>query len=382
MKKTGLVKGWVWALCGLLIISCNKKTGNSEPALSDESGKNRQEVLMNVADNIIIPSYANFKSKLDVMVSKSAAFTAAPTLTALTEFRQAWQEAYIEWQKVEVFDVGPASEHVLRSYMNIYPASVSQITSNINENGKANLEVTASYPAQGFNGFDYLLNGVAANDNDIVAFYTTDASAALRIAYVKQLTAQMNTKFNQTYSEWINGYRDKFVNSTGVSATSSFSLLVNGFVLNYERYIRSGKFGIPSGAMTGGTPSAERVECFYKKDLSLTLAKTAHQASIDFFNGKNVKTGMEGPSFKTYLNALNAKDSQSGIKLADAINTQFTSVNTSMNVLTLSLYDEVKTNNTAIINVYNEMQKSVRLLKVDMTSAMSIIISYVDNDGD
>ena len=31
---------------------------------------------------------------------------------------------------------------------------------------------------------------------------------------------------------------------------------------------------------------------------------------------------------------------------------------------------------------YNEMQKAVRLLKVDMTSALGITVTYVDNDGD
>ncbi|WP_449437648.1 hypothetical protein [Pedobacter steynii] len=42
----------------------------------------------------------------------------------------------------------------------------------------------------------------------------------------------------------------------------------------------------------------------------------------------------------------------------------------------------MKTNNQKMIDVYTEMQKSVRMLKVDMTSAMSITITYTDNDGD
>ena len=82
MKKTGLAKICVWVLCWLLLVSCNKKTSD-DPALSEESGKNRQEVLINIADNIIIPSYANFKVKLDVMINKSAAFTNTPTTTTL-----------------------------------------------------------------------------------------------------------------------------------------------------------------------------------------------------------------------------------------------------------------------------------------------------------
>jgi hypothetical protein len=33
-------------------------------------------------------------------------------------------------------------------------------------------------------------------------------------------------------------------------------------------------------------------------------------------------------------------------------------------------------------DTYAAMQKLVRMLKVDMTSAMSITITYTDNDGD
>jgi hypothetical protein len=157
--------------------------------------------------------------------------------------------------------------------------------------------------------------------------------------------------------------------------------MVNSYVLNYERYIRSGKFGIPSGAMVNGVVAAEKVEALYKKDISLSLAKAAQQASIDFFNGKGSVSATDGASFKTYLDGLNAKDSQ-GIKLSQTILNQFAATTAKMNLLTENLNNEVKTNNQKVIDVYTEMQKSVKMLKVDMTSAMSITITYTDNDGD
>lgn len=167
-----------------------------------------------------------------------------------------------------------------------------------------------------------------------------------------------------------------------LNASCSTSKLVNGYVLNYERFVRSGKFGIPSGAMTNGTVAPDKVEAYYKKDISLTLAKTAHQASIDFFNGKSVKTGQEGPSLKTYLNSLGAKDSSTGTSLVDIINKQFETVNQQLTALKPNLQDEIKTNNAAVVEVYTRMQKAIRMLKVDMTTAMSITITYTDNDGD
>lgn len=379
-KKIGVVvavAGMLWA--------CSTGDSGTEPTPQqpvDDAGTNRKAMLTNMADNVILPGYANFKTTFDAMLLKSDAFAAKPTLASLTELRQAWATAYTDWQKVELFDVGPAEKHTLRNFFNIYPATVAGIEENIVTGASAPLDVPAAYPKQGFPALDYLINGLGTTDAAILERYTTAADAAKRIAYLKRITGQMNTLFTTVYGEWTGGYRDTFVNCTSLDAGCSTSKLVNGYVMHYERYIRAGKIGIPSGAMTNGTPAPDKTEAFYRPDLSLTLAKTAHQAAVDFFNGKGVKTGQEGPGLKTYLNALGAKDSRTGTSLVDIVNTQFDSANKQLNALNANLPIEVKTNNAAVGLVYTEMQKAVRMLKVDMTTAMSITITYTDNDGD
>lgn len=373
------VKLFVLACMAAFLISCkNDPKDNSTPTGSDSD---RGLMLKNIADNIIIPAYANFNVKLDNMISKSDAFRADPTTTTLTEFRTAWQEAYIEWQKAALFDFGPALDNSLSSFMNIYPTNVTTINANI-ASGNASLETFSSYPAQGFPALDYLINGIAATDADIVTLYTTDVDADKRKAYVLRLTDQMHTKFAAVNNAWNGAYRNTFVASSGMGIYSSTSLMVNGVVFYYERYLRSGKFGIPSGAMVGGTLLPTPVEAYYKKDIGRTLAQTTHQAFIDFFNGKGVLTGTEGPSLKTYLNAVDAKDATTQILLSDIINTQFDVVNTKIAALSEDLSNEVLTNNAAMVAVYTELQTAVRMMKVDMTSALSITITYADNDGD
>lgn len=368
-----------------LLASCKKSTEETGPSVPPAS--DRAAMLTHLADAIIVPSYAAFDVKLDTLVKKVNAFTAVPAQSSLDSLRDAWEEAYIEWQKVELFDVGPAYDHSLRSFMNIYPATLvvngtnQGINTNIT-NGSANLEVPASYSAQGFPALDYLINGAAANDAAILDLYTTDGEATNRKNYLKQIASQMNAKFDQTYGEWTGGYRNEFVSSTGIDMQSSLGLLVNGYVLNYERYIRSGKFGIPSGALGMTVEAPEKVEAYYKKDLSLTLAKTAHQASVDFYNGKSVIDGTNGPCFKTYLNGIGASDSQTGQSLSQVMNSQFTLVTDRMDLLGPVLYDDINNDNTKVVDVFTALQKAVRLMKVDMTSAMSITITYTDNDGD
>ncbi|HEX6893269.1 MAG TPA: imelysin family protein [Chryseolinea sp.] len=354
----------------------------SDPSPADNS-KDRQEILTHWADNIIIPSYQNFKVKFDVMVSKSNEFTESPTNESLLAFRSAWQDAYAEWQKVELFEFGPADRSTLRNFFNIYPADIAGIDANIAD-PLANLEVPSSYARQGFPALDYLINGISANDADIVAHYTTGEDAAESIAYLEKLVGRMNTLISNVITEWNTSYRDTFISKTGLDIGSSMGIVVNAYVLNYERYIRSGKFGIPAGIIGGvaGTPYPDKVEAYYKKDISKVLAVNAQEATVGFFNGVNVTTEAEGPSFKSYLDALGAKDSATGTLLSDIINDQFTTVDSKLNVLSQNFYQEIQTNNEAMKDVYAEMQNAIRLLKVDMTSAMSITITYTDNDGD
>ena len=46
------------------------------------------------------------------------------------------------------------------------------------------------------------------------------------------------------------------------------------------------------------------------------------------------------------------------------------------------LFTTITARNADAVASYNEMQKAVRLIKVDMTSALGITVTYVDNDGD
>jgi len=375
------------ALVAILYFQCVRKKNkdelpNDDPG-SEQNVLNRSAMLLNYADQLILPGYDLFKAKFDTMLASSQAFANNPEIATLLKLRQDWQEAYIEWQKVELFELydnGPAVNYSLRNRFNIYPASANNIEANI-VNGNANLQDPANNPAQGFPALDYLINGLGTDDQ-IVARYKTAADAPKRLAYLKQVTDQMSYVFNAVLTEWVI-YRSAFVSNPSVDNGSPLSSLVNGYVMYYERYLRTGKLGLPTGIMdTARIIRPELVEAFYKKDISVVLAKTAHKAVVDFFNGKSVKSGIEGASLKTYLNQLGAKDNKTGNTLSDIINTQFALVHTRLDALSNNLSQEIQTNNQAPINAYLAMQTAVRMLKGDMLSAMTISVVYGDNDGD
>ena len=263
------------------LTGCEGNSGEPSPA---DNTKDRGLILSHWADNIVIPSYEKFHQVFNVMSERAAAFAESPDATSLNSLRAAWADAYIAWQKVELFEFGPADRYTLRNYFNIYPADINGIVTNIND-PTANLDVAASYSRQGFPALDYLLHGIGHDDSAILAAYTTDADASKRRQYVSRLVSRMSTLLTNVVTEWKGSYRDTFISKTGLDIGSSMGVVVNAYVLHYERYIRSGKIGIPSGAAIGGTgiPHPETVEAFYKKEISGSLAKNAHESVRDFF---------------------------------------------------------------------------------------------------
>jgi len=370
MKKS-LLFSLLLVLAAWGVISCKKEEDGPS---GGGTGPDRQALLVQWADSVVKPGYRSFNDKLAVLKTKTTAFSAAPTTATLLDARQAWQVAYLEWQKVELFEFGPAESISLRNHFNIYPADAAGINQNISS-GSYDFELSTAIPQQGFPALDYLLNGIAADDAQIAQLY---ANSANHRRYLTDVVAKMDQTFGTVYSQWNGSYRDTFVNSTGTDASSSLSKVVNAYAHYYERYLRAGKIGIPAGAMTN-VALPEKIEAYYSRGttLPLQLAQTAHTAVQRFFVGHAGR-----PSLKAYLDALDAKDSRTGQKLSDIIAAQFGVSYQQLSSLGPNLYTTIQNRPADARLSYDEMQKAVRMIKVDMTSAMGITLTYVDNDGD
>lgn len=367
MKKWHLFTGML-AVTIILAVACNKeKTTPQEP-----SGLDRKPMLENYANNYVLPAYADMVAKLTDLKTTIDAFTTAPNTNTLQAAQTSWRNAYITWQKVDLLEFGPAERTTLRSYINIYPVTVSKINNNIAA-GTFNLEEFGNRDAQGFPALDYLLNHVALD------LYTNDANATARKQYLQAVVAIMLEKVTTVKNEW-DSYKTTFVSATGTDVNSSLSQVVNAYVLYYERFLRSGKIGLPVGAMTG-VARPDLVEAYYSQDLSKELANTALTSVINFYSGKGYTGTGTGESLKSYLQALGTKDDNGGA-MADFIEAEMNAAKTALNNLNGTIHSNIQGNRTQVLQLYEELQDVVPLLKVDMVSAFSISITYTDNDGD
>jgi len=338
----------------------------------------RAPMLTNWADNIIIPSYESFAVQLDDLNTSFDTFRADTSESNLIALRASWLSAYKVWQHVSMYEIGPAEALGFRLNMNIYPTDIVKIESHI-ASGNYDLSLSSNRDAKGFPALDYLINGLGESDAAIISKFNATGSDGL-MAYLDAVLSDMTMLTAQVLSEWKEGYRDIFVAADGASSTASVDRFVNDLIFYYERYLRAGKMGIPLGVFSGNT-LPENVEAYYKADVSNELFLEGLDAVQHFFNGKHYGKSSTGESFASYLDALNTV--KEGDDLNKLINDQFDVARTMVGDLSAFRVEiENNTPPTEMLLAYDEVQKVVPLLKVDMVSAMSISIDFVDADGD
>jgi hypothetical protein len=358
------------------LYTCSESDDNNSGSSSDNF--DRQLMLTNWADNIIIPALQDLSSDLSVLITDKDAFIASPDDASLNQLRVSWLKAYKTWQYVEMFNIGKAEEILYGFQMNVYPTNINDIQANISADSY-DLSNVNNHDAVGFPAVDYMIYGLRATDQEILNAYSSEPNFEDNASYLSALINQMDALTMTVLNDWTTSYRDVFVNSTSNTATSATNKLTNDFVFYYEKGLRANKFGIPAGVFSS-SPLKTKVEAFYNKDVSKMLSLSALDAVKDFFNGVAYNSTATGESFSAYLQYLNTINSDASLN--EIINTTFNIAQTKIEGLDDNLARQVETDNTKMLEAYDALQDAVVLLKVDMIQSMNISIDYVDADGD
>ncbi|MCJ8164085.1 imelysin family protein [Pontibacter sp. E15-1] len=360
-------------LCFSVLAGCTSDDKGDTPPSTDFD---RQAMLVNYSENLIVPGYAALSTKTTALEASVAAFADAPSTGTLASARAAYQEAYMAWQQVGMYGFGPAEEQLLRNNINIYPTATDEIEANVAA-GSYDLQAAANLDAKGFPALDYLLYG-AGTEAAVVDQFTAGAQAANRKKYLQDVASLIQQRTQAVYEGWTSGkYAAKFQASTGTAVGSGIGNLVNQLNADIDVTKRA-KVGIPSGRFTSGSALPEKTEAYYSHT-SLELLKQAIRAEKAAFMGQSA-SGANGQGLDDYLDHVKAP--YNGGLLSEAIEAQFDAALAAADAVQGPLSDAVTTQPVAVTKVYDALQKLIVLTKTDMPSALGVTISYTDNDGD
>lgn len=360
----------------LLFDSCKPQ---KEDEITPENSFDKGGMLTNVGTNIITPAYAKLKIAMDSLQFCNIQFISNPSSNSLSALQSKFSIAYIAYQRCSSYEFGPAESQMIRANFNIFPCDTAQINTNIS-NGSYNLATADNIDAKGLPAIDFLLFYPNQNTTEILKRFTTNVSAANAKTYLTNIINELKNKTDLVNSGWdssAGNYITTFKNNTGSDIGGSIGMLVNQ--LNYDfELMKNAKIGIPLGKKTLGTPMPEKVEAFYSKK-SLILITEQLKTIENIYLGRN-ELNVDGLGLDDYLVRVNAQHSSG--TLNDVIKASFTSAKAKLALIPDPLSQAVISNAAAVDGLYAELQQLVVLLKVDMPSALGVLITYQDNDGD
>ena len=361
-------------LISFLFASCIKEPDANGANLIDDF--DRKAMLENMADNFIIPGYQNYVSKINLLEQSILTFETTQTLGDYEIVLSNYQLGIKAWQAVSFLEFGPAENIVLRGQSNVYPVDTALIQSNINLGGY-NLATAGNYAAKGWQALDYLL--YFSEDDTVSTAYFVNNSPALD--YLKNSVIDLKANADYVNNAW-QTYRNTFVNNNANNANgSAVSDLTNAIVSHYEAYVRKGKVGLPVGAFNGfsQTPMPQNVEGLYQH-AQLQFATTTMVYFKRFLNGQHFNGNSDALGLLDYANFVGA--TVDGKEISVAVNAQIERILIA-NENVIGAWSEMVQQNPGVSQeIYLEYQKLTPLIKVDLTSALGIIITYQDNDGD
>lgn len=371
------IKFAFYLLAASVMMAASCRPDEEEPLPEPEF--DRSVMLANYGNNIIIPNYLKLSQSLDTLSQLKDVFISSPTQTNLDDLRMGLKKSWKNWMHCSSYEFGPASAVLLRQTINTFPTDTTQINSNI-ISGTYTFGSAANIDAAGFPALDYLLFGTGANDTEILNAFTIDSDFANRKQYLNDVVEYIESNVDGVYHSWISSggnYIATFLNATGTDVGSSTGMLVNDLNFDYEN-LKNFRIGIPLGKQTLDIPLPEKVEVLYGK-YSSELSREFIRAIENLYLGRS-RSGNDGQGLDDYLSFINAN--YNGGSLNDAIKFRLGEVKTALDNMPNDLGDAVVNNSTPVNDAYLKIVQALVVLKTDMPSALGILITYQDNDGD
>ena len=366
--------------------SIRDQTQNNSDNLNDQTNLNqdsntdsgstfdRTKMLEFTVDKIIIPAFDDLETKLNNLKISYNKFNSDMTDDNLEDLRNNWLISYKAWQHVEIYDIGKAMKDYYAFKSNVYPVDTVRVKVNI-EKGEYDLNNPNNYDSQGFPTMDYLLYGLDKETSKVINHFKNDQKIS---NYLGKIIDEIISTTASVNSDWKSS-KEEFVKSIENSASSNLNMLINDFIYYYEKRFRAMKFGIPGGVFSSSALPGT-VEGYYSKIYSKELALEAFSSIKNFFNGiSHENKDISGTGLKSYLDFLDPNKTQ---LLSDEINNQFNIAENSINELNNNFSEQTSTGLLKLLTTYDNIQKAVVLLKVDMLQILNINVDYVDADGD
>lgn len=176
-----------------------KGTGDNAVQITavDISADSEKAYLTHVANNIVIPAYADAAKQSDILhnLAKKHCQKAAVSGDELQALRKQWLVLAQAWASAEMVNFGPATASMSNLYINYYPDERAMVHSGVAELIAANPNLTAEQLANE----SAIVQGVPGLEE---ALYANDSLDAGQCAYVMSASSALSTRLKDIEKNW------------------------------------------------------------------------------------------------------------------------------------------------------------------------------------
>ncbi len=338
----------------------------------------RHAMLQSIVDKVILPGQVAFIQASDRLAITAERFVTTPGSAALAALQTAWRDASDAWELIALFNMD-LRQTALHNQIDKTPANIEFIDDILSGAD----ELTESYvngigsTSRGLPALEFLIFSYEITADDILAEFADER----RQQYVLALAQNIARKAREVHDYWLpedRDYASRFVRADqeGGEIQGSINMLANKMFIRLETDLQMW-LGEPAGfVLEAGAPDPALVES-RRSGHSLAHITQHLKAMQSLFNGG---TSDDALGFADYLDFLGAQYDDR--PLSDAINGRFDAAQAAAAAIDQPLAVAIIDSPDAVESLYESMRQLLILLRADMKSHLSILITFSDLDGD
>ena len=320
----------------------------------DISPETQTTYLTHVADEIVIPAYADVAKQSDLLneLAQKHCQQASVSGDELQSLRAQWLVLAQSWASAEMVNFGPATASMSNLYINYYPDERGLVHSGVADLIAANPKLTPEQLADE----SAIVQGVPGLEE---ALYANDSLDAGQCAYVISATSALSTRLKAIEKNWQQNATELLAIDKTAESDRGLNQWVNS-LLSLIETMKSNAIDQPLG-LTG------------KAKGHLPAATAGQSRAIINAKLDTINKAMTDPVLTAILN------SNGESKVTDNLSTALADTTTLLAQMPEDLAKADKADQKAL---YDHLTTVTRLIKRQLIPALGIRVGFNSTDGD
>ena len=332
----------------------NSKESTEQIVAVDISPETAKTYLTHVADDIVIPAYADAAKQSELLneLAQKHCIQAPVSGDELQALRAQWLALAKAWSSAEMVNFGPATASMSNLYINYYPDERGLVHSGVADLIAANPKLTPEQLA----GESAIVQGVPGLEE---ALFANDSLDAGQCAYVISASSALSTRLKDIEKNWQQNATDLLAIDKTAESDRGLNQWINS-LLSLIETMKSNAIDQPlglTGKAKGHLPAATAGQ-----------SRAIINAKLDAIN-----RAMTDPVLTAILNSNDEST------VANNLSTALADTTTLLAQMPEDLSTANKDDQQAL---YDHLTTVIRLIKRELIPALGIRVGFNSTDGD